>query len=487
MKWIIAGAVLAGWPYWISTTWANPGNDEVQAEAQVIVVTGADCQGAACGVAVGSDDEKSATKCGVVVLARDDEDAGEEHRVRRVWKVAIPGKRDTKDRGWLGVSVGEVPESVAAHLESDAGGVMILNVVQDSPADRAGIEVHDIILAIADSAVEADVGRAAKLIGSHKPGEPIEIKVLRAGQEKALIVELGSWPDKESIDWKVHIAPLAEVEEEIKTRGKFMLRGQNGDWVFKDLGNLNDLEVLEGLPDNVRVFIPQSGSRSVQVFVNDGEKSITTRVERDGNILVVEQENDGEITVRRTDKNGRETVDTYASKDELRNADEEAYEAYKSADKVITLKIDIDGLEALEDIDVEFDLDEWKDQLGDWRAHLHEALDEANEARRRAMEHLEEAMKQWKGAGGSPTGLPFSAWPFALPDEGDDLEKFLGSGFVHIGKPRHSFELREDGKIEVRIRKGDSELVQLYTDEDDLAERNPKLHAKYRELMSAGE
>ncbi len=61
----------------------------------------------------------------------------------------------------------------------------------------------------------------------------------------------------------------------------------------------------------------------------------------------------------------------------------------------------------------------------------------------------------------------------------------LAFGLHGLSKPRHSFEVRSDGTIEVRIRKGDAELIQLYDDEDDLAERNPKLFRKYEGLMSA--
>ena len=486
MKWIIAGAVLAGWPYWASTGWANSANTEISANAQVVVVAQADCEKADFRAAVDFDDEASAT-CGVVVLARGDEEEGKVHRIHRVVEVGRDADRKAEDRGWLGVSVGEVPESVAAHVESDEPGVIVLNVVENSPADDAGLQIHDIVITVGGAAVEADVGRTAKLIGSHRPGESIEIKVLRAGQEKTLRAELGSWPDEESFEWKVQLAPLAEVEEQIKTSGKFMLRGPGGEWIFKDLGDLRDLEVLEELPDNVRAFIPHSGSRSVRVFTDDGEKRVSVRVEGDGNVLTIEQEGDGEIVVRRKDESGQETVKTYANEDELRDADEEAYEAYKNADKVVTLKIDVDGLEGLDDIDIDFELDEWEDQVHDWRDHVNEALKQANEAQRRAMKQLEEIMEQWKSTGDTPMGFPLQAWPFALREEGDDFEKSLGAGFVHLGKPRHTFELREDGKIDVRIRKGDSELVQLYEDESDLAARNPKLHDKYQELMSAEE
>ena len=54
-------------------------------------------------------------------------------------------------------------------------------------------------------------------------------------------------------------------------------------------------------------------------------------------------------------------------------------------------------------------------------------------------------------------------------------------------KPRNSFEVRPDGAIEVRVRKGDSELVQLYKNESDLRQRDAELYEKYQELKSIKE
>ncbi|MFW9870775.1 MAG: aldehyde ferredoxin oxidoreductase C-terminal domain-containing protein, partial [Candidatus Thorarchaeota archaeon] len=52
-----------------------------------------------------------------------------------------------------------------------------------------------------------------------------------------------------------------------------------------------------------------------------------------------------------------------------------------------------------------------------------------------------------------------------------------------LGKPRQTFEVETDGSIKVRIRKGDSELVQRYEDADDIG---PELIAeKYRIAQEA--
>jgi hypothetical protein len=101
---------------------------------------------------------------------------------------------------------------------------------------------------------------------------------------------------------------------------------------------------------------------------------------------------------------------------------------------------------------------------------LNGSLSGAHEAYQKAMEELHQSMEKLKSEGFKAGG--------ALP---------MAMGLAHLGKPRQSFEVRTDGTIEARIRKGDSELVQLYKNEADLKQRNPELHKKYAELMSSKE
>ncbi|MCH7703566.1 MAG: hypothetical protein IIB61_00510 [Planctomycetes bacterium] len=53
---------------------------------------------------------------------------------------------------------------------------------------------------------------------------------------------------------------------------------------------------------------------------------------------------------------------------------------------------------------------------------------------------------------------------------------------MQFGTPRHSFHVNPDGTIDVTIRKGDSELVQTFSDAADLSRRKPDLYKKYEEL-----
>jgi hypothetical protein len=379
---------------------------------------------------------------------------------------------DAAQRGWLGVSIEVVPESMAAQLGTPKKGVMVGNVVEGSPADTAGIQANDMIVAINGEEVAGDVGPAVDLIKSRKPGETINVGILRGNQPMTLKVTLGSRADMKNFDWKYEGMP-AQVEEQIKTRGKFMVKGADGELIVKDLG---ELDALKNLPENIRMFVPQSGTRNTQVFVNNGLKTIKMNVEKDGSSMSIEQEEGGPITVHRTDDDGKEVVAIYDNEDALKAADQEAYELYSQAGQTVFFHVDRDG----EDGDGQQFFLQGGD-AGQWRVHLEKSLSEAKEAYGDAMEELHANLMELKNQGTF------------------DVEKFHGmfnaqggKGFGNAftfttGKPTHRFDVNADGSIEVSIRKGDSEMAQSFRNEADMAKRRPDLYEKYQDVKAADE
>ena len=86
-------------------------------------------------------------------------------------------------RGWLGVS--------ATPLAN--GGVIVQSVVRGSPADRAGIQRGDVILAINDVVI-TDAKRALDLISSLQPKATARVILERQGQRAALDVMVSTRP-----------------------------------------------------------------------------------------------------------------------------------------------------------------------------------------------------------------------------------------------------------------------------------------------------
>jgi S1-C subfamily serine protease len=76
-------------------------------------------------------------------------------------------------------------------------GVVIASVGVGTPADSAGLRQRDIITAI-DGAAVADDSAFAEIINSHKPGDTVDLTVVRGGQTIHLKVTLAERPAPES-------------------------------------------------------------------------------------------------------------------------------------------------------------------------------------------------------------------------------------------------------------------------------------------------
>ncbi len=73
-------------------------------------------------------------------------------------------------------------------------GALVREVIAGSPAERAGLQVGDIITGINDVPVDAD-HPLAMVLSDFKPGQKVTLKIWRAGQTRTLNLTLGEHPD----------------------------------------------------------------------------------------------------------------------------------------------------------------------------------------------------------------------------------------------------------------------------------------------------
>jgi serine protease Do len=98
-------------------------------------------------------------------------------------------------RGQLGVSISDLTNDIAEYFGLDSTkGVMVNEVVEGSPAQKAGLEVGDVILQINGRDVEG-MGHLRNTIASIEPGTTIHLGVNRKGTEKTLPVKIGELSD----------------------------------------------------------------------------------------------------------------------------------------------------------------------------------------------------------------------------------------------------------------------------------------------------
>lgn len=87
---------------------------------------------------------------------------------------------------------------IGVHLEEETdhpeGGARIVSVIEDSPAEAAGLEEGDVIVGVEGTTVRGPSG-LSKRMRSHAPGESVALAIVRDGREETVVVELGSRQD----------------------------------------------------------------------------------------------------------------------------------------------------------------------------------------------------------------------------------------------------------------------------------------------------
>lgn len=99
-------------------------------------------------------------------------------------------------RGWLGVTIQDLPADLAEYIGiKDGKGVLVSDVISGDPADKAGIRPKDIIIDINGQKIESS-RTLLKMVADIGVGEVAKIKVLRDGKEKTFNVEVAKRMDE---------------------------------------------------------------------------------------------------------------------------------------------------------------------------------------------------------------------------------------------------------------------------------------------------
>src|SRR6516225_6145974 len=99
-------------------------------------------------------------------------------------------------RGWLGVSIQPLtPELARSFGSKDVKGVLINEVMPDSPAAKAGLKPGDILLEFDGRPMEGP-GDLQRAVGFFSPDRGAKVKILRDQTEKTLEVKIGQAPDE---------------------------------------------------------------------------------------------------------------------------------------------------------------------------------------------------------------------------------------------------------------------------------------------------
>lgn len=99
-------------------------------------------------------------------------------------------------RGWLGIATQPVrlPQALQRSLGTEASaGLVVVNVEPDSPADRGGVLIGDILLAL-DNHPVSDPGDVLGALGGERIGQAMTLEVARGGRAERVTVTVGERP-----------------------------------------------------------------------------------------------------------------------------------------------------------------------------------------------------------------------------------------------------------------------------------------------------
>ncbi len=142
-------------------------------------------------------------------------------------------------RGLLGVNIQDLKPSLAKSFgRPNTKGALVSQVIEDSPADKAGVKSGDIILAFNGEEI-AGAAHLKNVVGREKPGAKATVKVWRDKKEHTLNVTIGER------DAKKLAAMKDEGEKETATAGELGIEvGEVPAALAKRLGLGNNVGVI---------------------------------------------------------------------------------------------------------------------------------------------------------------------------------------------------------------------------------------------------
>ena len=116
--------------------------------------------------------------------------------------INLPEEDRRKSYPFIGIKVAKITETIKrAYNLPEEKGIVIVSVVEETPAERAGLKIGDVILRIGSKRIKGiDSFEYATSSVRLKNKENVEIEINRYGENKIFVCEVGTIPRKITFD-----------------------------------------------------------------------------------------------------------------------------------------------------------------------------------------------------------------------------------------------------------------------------------------------
>ena len=170
-------------------------------------------------------------------------------------------------RAWLGVYIQELDNETAEALEMDTrNGALITDVVEDSPAENAGIQEGDVIVEFNGKSI-SDPSNLKNVVSLTAPESSNKVKIIRNGSPKSINVVLKELPD----------SPTKLSVKNIENKDIFGLKLKKVSRTLKEKYNIEDsgeFLVVVGIDQNGEGY--DKGIREGDIIKNVGTKRVAS-------------------------------------------------------------------------------------------------------------------------------------------------------------------------------------------------------------------